>query len=274
VLDGLDLGPGDEVVTSDQEHPGLLGPLGELRRCKDVALRIVPFARVADAVTPRTRLVAVSHVSWMTGSLPPLHELRATGVPLLFDGAQAAGAVPVDVRALGCDYYAGSGQKWLCGPSGTGFLFVRADRHDALGMPRPGYRTIEEGTDPLELVPRTGARRFDTAEAAGPALAGALASLQTLDDAGWDFVFDRSRMLADRLKVMLRGRLEVEPGGPTTLVTFAARQSGGLDEDLVAALAERGVVVRAIPGKPWLRASVGAWNSEDDLERLVRSLQL
>jgi L-cysteine/cystine lyase len=271
VLAGLDLHTGDEVVTSDEEHPGLLGPLGELRRRKGVSLRIAPFASVAEAVSSRTCLVAVSHVSWMTGSLAPLEELRTAGAPLLLDGAQGAGAVPVDVAALGCDYYAASGQKWLCGPSGTGFLYVRPDRREGLGMPRPAYGTIAEGTDPLELEPRAGSRCFDTLEAAGPVLGAALAALQTLAEPGWDSLFERARSLAARLREMLRERARVEPGGPTTLVTFTPR--GATDPAAaVATLAERGVVVRAIPGTPSLRASVGAWSNEEDLERLVRAL--
>ena len=71
----------------------------------------------------RTRLVACSHVSWMSGRLAPA-ELARLDVPVVLDGAQGVGAVPVDVRELGCDAYAGAGQKWLCGPDGLGMLYV------------------------------------------------------------------------------------------------------------------------------------------------------
>src|SRR5438874_1370280 len=76
-------------------------------------LRAVPLADVRDAVGPQTRLVACSHVDWTTGATVP--DLSGLDVPVLLDGAQGVGAIEIDVTALGCDFYAGSGQKWLCG---------------------------------------------------------------------------------------------------------------------------------------------------------------
>jgi L-cysteine/cystine lyase len=100
-LAGLRLGRGDEVLTSDEEHVGLLAPLAGFCARSGAALRTGPFADLPNAVGPQTRLVAVSHVSWMTGAFAPLGELREAAPLLLLDGAQGAGAVPVDVRTLG-----------------------------------------------------------------------------------------------------------------------------------------------------------------------------
>jgi selenocysteine lyase/cysteine desulfurase len=122
VLAGLDLGPGDEIVTSDQEHPGVLGPL-RAARDRGATIRMVALCDVADAVGPATRLVACSHVSWIGGEVAPA-ALAELDVPVILDGAQGAGAVPVDVAALGCAAYAAAGQKWLCGADGTGMLYV------------------------------------------------------------------------------------------------------------------------------------------------------
>src|SRR3984885_6642929 len=116
VLAGLDLRAGDEIITSDEEHPGVLAPLGRLRRERRVEVRVVPFAEVPGAVSSATRLVAVSHVSWVSGRVIDCAALRQTGVPVLLDAAQSIGALPAKVRELGCAFYAGSGQKWLCGP--------------------------------------------------------------------------------------------------------------------------------------------------------------
>ena len=119
----MDLGPGDEVLTAPDEHPGLLGPLTTLRDRRGVDIRAVPFADLADAVGPRTKLVACSHVSWITGSVRP-SGLAALDIPVLLDGAQGVGAVGFSVGELGCAFYAGSGQKWMCGPIGSGMLWV------------------------------------------------------------------------------------------------------------------------------------------------------
>ena len=86
---------------------------------------------------PSTRLVACSHVSWLNGQVVDTDALRGAGAPVLLDGAQGIGAVPVDVAALGCDYYAASGQKWLCGPSGSGYLYVRRDASTSCRRPPP-----------------------------------------------------------------------------------------------------------------------------------------
>ena len=121
VLRGLALAPGDEIVTTTDEHFGLLGPLGA-SPAEVVVAAPEPDAILA-AVTPRTRLIATSQVLWTTGATLPLAELRAaTGVPVLADGAQSVGAVATTVDGL--DFLTISGQKWLCGPDSTGALVI------------------------------------------------------------------------------------------------------------------------------------------------------
>jgi selenocysteine lyase/cysteine desulfurase len=122
VLAGMEIGPGDEILTSDDEHPGLIGPLIAARK-RGAEIRAVPWARLAEGVCESTTLIACSHVNWRTGEVAPA-ELADSGVPVILDGAQGAGAVPVDVRKLGCAVYAAAGQKWLCGADGTGMLYV------------------------------------------------------------------------------------------------------------------------------------------------------
>ena len=268
VLAGLTLGPGDEILTTDEEHPGLLAPLAALRRRTGAAVRVAPFDHAAEAVGDRTKLIAVSHISWMTGRRAAVESLRETGIPLLLDGAQGLGAVPVDVHALGCAFYAVAGQKWLCGPDATGALFVAGDWIQRLGMPRPGYGTVREASDPLALEPRAGARCFDTGSPFGPALAAGLAALDVLEEVGWDAVFERAGGGAQRLRREL-GELLAAPSAAAPLVTW---RTDSEPADQVDRLAAHGVIVRDIPGRPWLRASVGAWNSEDDLERLLAAL--
>ena len=118
----------DEVLTSTVEHPGIVAPLHHLARRTGVSLRTVVPDAIACSVTDHTRLVAVSHVSFSTGARLPIEEIayaaHQQGALLLVDGAQAVGAVPVDVHALDVDAYAFPGQKWLCGPEGIGALYV------------------------------------------------------------------------------------------------------------------------------------------------------
>jgi selenocysteine lyase/cysteine desulfurase len=268
VIGGMQLSRGDEILTSDEEHPGLLGALSAARELRGVHVREVPFAEVAQAVGPRTRLVACSHVGWVSGSLAPA-ELGQLDIPVLLDGAQGVGAVPVDVNALGCDAYAGAGQKWLCGPDGTGMLWVNPALRERISVSRRGYGNLADPGDGLDAHVHEDARRFDTLAQSAEATACALAAIRVLESAGWDAVHEHARTLAARLAELLAEHgLEVAPRGPTTLVSFPSPDP---PEDRLL-LAERGVIVRNIPDRPWLRASVGAWNDERDLERLVETL--
>jgi L-cysteine/cystine lyase len=272
VIDGMGLGVGEEILTRDEEHPGLLGALGAAHQLRGVSVRMVPLADIAEAVGPRTRLVACSHVGWMSGRLAPA-ALAAVDVPVLFDGAQGVGAVPADVRSLGCDAYAGAGQKWLCGPDGMGMLYVAPALRERLDVSRRGYGNLLDPNTGLHAGLHEDARRFDTPASSAETLATALAAIEVLERAGWTEVHERAAALAGRLVDLLadHGWTTVARGN-TTLVSF---QSPGEDPAAERGrLAEQGVVLRDIPGRPWLRASVGAWNNEQDLDRLIGALRV
>ena len=268
VLAGLELGPGDEVLTAPDEHPGLLGPLTTLRARRGVDVRAVAFADLADAVGPRTRLVACSHVSWITGAVRP-EGLAAVDVPVLLDGAQGVGAVGVDVAALGCAFYAGSGQKWMCGPIGSGMLWVAPAWRDRLAPIGATYLNLENANDGLAAELQPDARRYDAPGVSGETMAAAVAAHDVLAGHGWHDVHARATGLAGLLaeRLAAAGRT-VAPRGDTTLVAFEDADGEATRDRL----AEAGVIVRHLPGTRYVRASVGAWNDEDDLERLLAAL--
>jgi L-cysteine/cystine lyase len=267
IISGLELRAGEEILTSDEEHPGLLAPLALARHRHHVVIRVAPFAELAAAVTKRTRLIACSHVSWVSGLVADVAALSATGVPLLLDAAQAAGAVPVDVRALGCDFYAASGQKWLCGPTGSGCLYVRRERLSELVAPWPGYGSLADPHNALESELAEGIKRLDHGVPAAMRSAWALASLEVFAQTGWEWVHKRAATLAASFaQRLIELGLEVGPRGRSTLVSWRAQEAEGE----VARLADEGFVVRSIPALGLVRASVGAWSSEEELERLAR----
>lgn len=275
VVNGLDLTTGDEVVTTDIEHYGLLGPLassGARLRLARIADKPASDAlgAILDLVGPRTRLIAVSHVAWSTGQVLPIAELAASGVPLLVDGAQGAGAIPVDVSTLGCAFYTISGQKWLLGPDSTGGLYVRPDQVERLATRMPSYFGR---TDHDELgVPEhaEGAVRFDAGAVPIPSLAALGESLRFQAELGAER-FTRAREQAERCRELLGAASAdvVTEADQATLVAFRTSDSGG---DVVERLESAGVLVREIPELGWVRASVGFWTSERDLLRLVEAL--
>ncbi|HXA55536.1 MAG TPA: aminotransferase class V-fold PLP-dependent enzyme [Solirubrobacteraceae bacterium] len=277
VIDGLSLGAGDEILTSEEEHPGLLGALIAARELHGAAIRAVPWMDLPGAVGPRTRLIACSHVSWMTGSPAPaaLAKLAGTEVPVLLDGAQGVGAIPVDVHALGCAAYAGPGQKWLCGPDGTGMLYTTPALRERLAVGRRGYANLADPGAGLHATLHPNARRLDTLSLNAETVACAVAAHGVLERFGWGALHERALRLAALLARRLAeiGRAVVPHTGASgtvqgTLISFSSPDPPAERERL----AERGVILRDIPNHPWLRASVGAWNDEGDIERLVGAL--
>jgi len=268
VLGALALQPGDEVLTSDEEHPGLLGPLAAARDGRGIAVRAVPFPQIAESIGPQTRLVACSHVSWVSGRV--VAGLDDIGdLPVLLDGAQGIGAVPIDLAALGCAFYAGSGQKWLCGPVGTGMLWIAPRWSELLPAPGPTYMNLENPGAGLDAVPRTTAARHDASAQSPESVAAALAALELLRGPGWDVVHERAAALAEQLADALAERgLKVAPRDRTTLVSWQDPDPPATRARLAAA----GVIIRDLPGTGLLRASVGAWNDDSDLDRLLSAL--
>jgi L-cysteine/cystine lyase len=271
VLAGLDWRAGDELVLAEGEHPGLTGPVAALARRAGVVVRTAPLERITEAVGARTRLVACSHVRWSDGELAPLEALRALPgeLPVLLDGAQGAGAIPVDAPALPCAFYAAPGQKWLCGPIGTGMLWIAPAWRGRLAPAAPGYVNLAVPGEGLDAEPWADARGFDAFALARETAVAATAAFDVLDRHGWDAVPARAIETAAALAEELRERGRTVAGrGPTTLVSWEDADPPAT----VARLATAGVVVRDLPGTSLVRASVGAWTDERDLDRLLAAL--
>ena len=259
VVTGLRLGPDDEVVTTDAEHPGLLAPLdGSGAKIKKARVTEHPAADALEVitaeVTPATKLIALSHVLWLNGHVLPLADIkRVTGLPLLVDGAQSVGAIPVDASVA--DWYTVSGQKWLCGPETTGALYVA--NPDSL-RPQMGH---------FYASARTDASRLGVVHLGHELVAGLNAAVTDLPEWG----FARAAELVARCREgLIAAGVEVRTeAGQGTLISFRVP---GDPAEIVKSVYERGVVIRHLPDG-WLRASVGWWNDEGDIERLVGALQ-
>ena len=287
VMMGLAWRPGDEVVTTQLEHICLFSLLGLLSHRHGVTIRTVDIGHgggdvlgtLAAAVTPRTRAIAISHVQWSSGAVMPLKQIaefaRERGIITMVDAAQSAGQIPIDVHDLGVDAYAMAGQKWLCGPGGTGALYVRRDR---LGDIRPTYLRYGAFDPHGFVVPPEGAARFEMGEMYNPAIRALDAGLSWFrDDVTLPWAYDRIAALARRLA----DGLATIPGVAVTtprdrmagLVCFTVE--GMTPKSVSDAAYERGYTIRFVdqrPGPAVVRASTGWWCTEDEIDGLIAAI--
>src|SRR5262245_31558644 len=205
IANGLELKAGDEVLMSDQEHPGGEQPWN--LRAKRYGIVVKKFEipkppknaaeilnRINDAITPRTRIIFVSHISTTTGVVLPVKEVaslaRSKGIVSAFDGAHVPGMMRLNIHDLGCDLYTASPHKWLQAPKGTGFLYLR----DQAIMGKMWNTIATHGWDEPQLK----AERFQHIGSSNvPLLAGLKAAIELANWIGMDRIEKRHRELAD-----------------------------------------------------------------------------
>jgi L-cysteine/cystine lyase len=297
--DGMNIGawsidwrPGDRAVTTTVEHPGGLGPLYLLRARHGIELDFVDVDEGADrdavlaafdaVIGPRTRLVALSHVQYATGTRLPVPEIaalaHARGAIVVVDGAQSVGAIPVSFDELGADVLAVPAQKWLLGPEGMGAIAVGRAARERLRPAFGGYFSFERIDSRGEAETWASARAFETSNWHRPSVVGMARSIGWLSMfVGWSWVLERgpalARWMADRLAGIDGVELVTPREAMATLVTFRIR--GWDPEPALDELAARVfVIARTVPTVNAVRISVGAWNSEDELERLAEAIEL
>lgn len=215
VANGFDMKPGDEVLISDEEHGS--GEMPWMLRQRRYGIVVKKFAmpkppkdaadilnRIDDAITPRTRIIFVSHISTATGVILPAKEIaalaRSKGIVSAFDGAHAPGMIDLDLNDLGCDLYTGSMHKWLFATKGTGFLYLR-DK----GVMNRVWSTVVTGgyDDPARMADRF----MQIGSSCIPTLMGLNAAVDFASGIGIARIEARNRALADYMhaEMMKRG---------------------------------------------------------------------
>ncbi len=289
-LMGIDWRAGDEVITASLEHPGVLYPIFLLRDRWGVRIRMTaigdpavdPLAALRHAITPRTRAVVLSHVSWSTGMVLPISELAAethrAGALFICDGAQSAGMVPMAVAESATDAYAISGQKWLCGPDATGGLFVRHDRLGEIQQSGMGYFGVQHGMWDLDghFVPPPTAARYEVATLHPASLAAFEASVRWLTETiGLEEIYARTAELGQ----ICHAALAAIPGVTVTtprdnmagLVHF--RMDGREPTAIVEQLREHAIIIRSLESPAVVRVSTAFFNTEAEIARLADVLR-
>ncbi|MET0499114.1 MAG: aminotransferase class V-fold PLP-dependent enzyme [Steroidobacteraceae bacterium] len=304
VANGLDLVAGDEVITTSQEHPASLSSWLFLARRRGIVVKQVDLPTpltgpeqvlglFAGAVTPRTRVFAFSHVQYGDGALLPAKELaqfaRQRNIFSVVDGAQAFGMLDLNLRDLGCDFYAASFHKWLGGCQGSGMLYVRREVLDRLWPSQP--RGIDASPPifvPAESIAQAGVpatihKLGNVVPHLWPALRGGEAALDMHAQLNRPRIEARVRELAIYARLRLQQIKGIElmtPGRPGLWAgILTVRAPGRAASEIADTLARvHRVLVRRLdwPGttEGALRISMHIFNSHDDVERLLNGLQL
>ena len=303
VAQGLDLQPGDEVLTTTHDHPTAVYPwLAQARRRGIKVVQLpqdgVPAApeaivgRVAAAVTPQTKVMAFSHVQYTDGTVMPVRELcalaRGNGIFSLVDGAQAAGLQEVTLRDLGCDAYATCFHKWLNGPFGSGALFVKRESQQRLwplAADGPsGWETSDRfgAASPAASAGVTAQAKFGQfARYRGPALDAMPIAFEFQQTVNRARIATRVRELATYLRLQVARLPEVRvltPTHPSLWSGIVSLRVNGRDHGTITETLARedGIVVgRVQHGAVFdaLRVSLHASTDTAEIDRFVTALQ-
>lgn len=282
IAQGIDLQPGDRVLTTDQEHKGGRMCWEYFAEHRGVQIDVVKLPGPADdpdeivrrverGLSPRTRVVSVSHVTFTTGLRLPVARIaelaRAHGALLVVDGAQAPGGMRVDVKALGCHAYATSGHKWMLAPKGTGVMYISPEARAAIRPLR-----LHDGN----LI-YTGATGFVNL----PGVIGLGAAVEFLERLGMDAIerhnFALRAHLVERLQGLGAVRVLSPPAGTMASPLVSVQLPEGVDNVAIQnTLRERDrisvKVIRRDEHFNGLRFSMHVYNREEDYDRLVTAL--
>jgi L-cysteine/cystine lyase len=293
---GIDWQAGDRMLLTDCEHPGIVATAQEIARRFGVEVSTCPImetlnqgdatAVIVQNLTPRTRLVVLSHLLWNTGQLLPLAEIvaachnYATGsqlIRVLVDAAQSVGSLPLNLTELGADFYAFTGHKWLCGPEGIGGLYVRPDALESLNPTFIGWRGIITGKAGKPVGWKPDARRFEVATSTYPLYAGMRCAIATHQQWGtpqerYEQICQLSEYLWQRLSQLDGVRCLRTSPPQAGLVSFVLT-NGQAHNQLVQSLEQQGFMVRTILDPDCIRACVHYFTQHAEIDSLIEAIE-
>lgn len=290
---GLPLKKGDEVILTNHEHAGNALPwLARGRRDGVVIKQLLlgrtkaeTLNRLNDLMTRKTKVIAVPHITCTIGQVLPAKEIARLGHDkgawVFLDGAHTPGMLPLDVKALGCDFFATCGHKWMMGPKGTGFLYVRKEMIEVL---EPYW--VGAGVDTAwdiaknTLTYKVDAHRFDYATQSSALYVGLGAAVDFLSHIGMENVARRDQSLAHHLRNGLKNlgeRVEIltpdEEGGYGSVLGFRVKNVP-YDKLQQLLLEKHKIITRMVPenGINCNRISTHIYNNFDEVDRAVEAI--
>jgi selenocysteine lyase/cysteine desulfurase len=299
VLTGLSLPAGGTLITTDQEHPAVLLPMTLAQRTSGGHIEMLNLSGSDDELLSRlsqlveignVSLAVVSHVSCETGRRLPITEIcricRNHDVLTLVDGAQSVGQFDVDVRVIGCDFMAGNAHKWLCGPKGTGFLYVRRELIDSLTPAYAGDGAVDPRFDRTKFMEsdnsddwgfRSDAERFEFGTRNWHLYGGVADSIHELSNIGWSAIQQHVSEISTELKIELRSRPSITVHTSESwekscgIVTFSVDGKDGVELSELL-WNQFGVIQRRVQVPSGVRISCAHYTNRQDIARFLSAL--
>jgi selenocysteine lyase/cysteine desulfurase len=291
VATGIAWQPGDNLILTTHEHPGNRIPWYNLIKRYGVQLRFLHVyeddERMLDEleklIDSRTRLLTLSHVSRRTGVRFPAQAITALaqrhGIPVLWDGAQSYGAIPVDVKALGCDFYTFSGHKYIMAPQGTGGCYIRRDRIEWVKPSWIGSHSQKDFDLVGGLTLLDEAKRFEFGTRNLADQGGFGKALDLWQEIGWGNVFAAIAAYTDRMKaaliaipgVILETPLPYAKSAGIVTISVPGFTSAGLYASLLDH--ERILVSPLEHDTSMIRISTHVFNTDEEIDRLVNGIR-
>ena len=287
---GLEWNAGDEVLVSDLEHPGGYLPWLVWRQRNAIKVKLFKTGQNDDellgnlekAISPKTRVVCVSHVSWLNGRRLPLAAIGQVcgpaGALLIVDGAQSVGHIPVKIKDTGVDVYTISGQKWLMGPDGTGAVYIKRGAGEKIHLSSASFRSAQKKRlKTLSFTPERSAMRYEVGTLNTPGFLGFRAAVEHFKRTGPVSIEKRILALANRLLSQIRGVENVEvitPEGEAQsgLVSFRIRN---VESQYVVDRLYRKhqIILRAVVTEPpAVRVSIHYLNTEEEMDSIANAI--
>jgi len=270
---------GDVIARTDLEHPAGVLPWQRAAKQEGATVRVIETNKgridresYREAVDD-ARLVCFSSISWNYGTRLPVAELvdiaHDADCAVLVDAVQSAGQTTMDLDSWGADYVAGSGHKWLLGPWGSGYLYVREGAETDLHPAQVCYSSVED-PDAVDYTLKPNAHRFERGTASPAPHVGMAAAIDLVESVGLDSIEARTETLTGRLKTAIPDARLLSPDAfESGLVTIAVAEP----ESVVETLKTQDIRIRSLPEPDAVRASVHAFNTAEEVDALVAALE-
>jgi L-cysteine/cystine lyase len=286
---GINWQPGDHLLLSDCEHPGVIATAQEIARRLAIEVTTCPLMAtlnegdpisiIAENIRPRTRLVVLSHVLWNTGQVLPIDKIvelcRSNNSLLLIDAAQSVGVLPVDLTALGVDFYAFTGHKWLCGPAGVGGLYVRPETRENLYPTFIGLNGVTTNSQAQPTGWQPDGRRYEVSTLSTPLYIGLKAAITIHEQWGtaekrYEQICKNSQYLWQKLTSLSNVKCLKNSPPESGLVSFQLTNQTSIK--LVQYLESQQILTRTISQPNCIRISVHYLTLESEIDELITAV--